>query len=86
MKKITEQMLEIYKRFDGDIDGFIRIGTLQEKEVLPEKDFVYVSNILQSMRLIKKGLASKDFEEGIKIETENVCENQRVQNILSELL
>jgi hypothetical protein len=62
---ITKQKIEIYKKFHGASDGFVRVGSRAEKELMPYDDWALIDSVLQDLELIEKGLASKDFKNHI---------------------
>jgi len=54
MNKITENKIKIFNKYDGDIDGYSRIGTKDEREELSDDDFWLTGDLLQSMDMIDK--------------------------------
>jgi hypothetical protein len=60
---INIEKLLIYKSFNGDIDGFARLGTKLQKEILNEKEWYLIDDIIQNINIIKKGLTSVNFEK-----------------------
>ena len=56
MSKITEDKVAIFKKYGGDIDGYTNIGTRQEKSQLSDEEFYLISDLLQSMDMVEKGL------------------------------
>jgi hypothetical protein len=64
---ITKEKIEIYKYYNGDVDGFGR-GNKSHKKVMSDSDFFIIGNLIQNLTIIKNKLASKQFEE----ETEKV--------------
>jgi hypothetical protein len=62
---ITKKMLRIYKRFDGDGDGFVRTGTKQEKDLFQTDDWSTITCIIQDLEIIKKDLCSLAFKENV---------------------
>jgi hypothetical protein len=54
-------MLEIYARFDGDVDGFSRGGSELEKAEMPDPAWGRISSLLQSLGLVDRGLAAPTF-------------------------
>lgn len=60
---ITEQKIEIYKKYHGDIDGLSRGGKKQEKILFDEKDWSLIDSVLQDLEIVNKGLCSSDYKE-----------------------
>ncbi len=71
---ISLEMLKVYERFGGDIDGFARVSTVHEKAVISIAQWSQIDRLLQEVHLIKHDLASVDFsrtvEEAIGAEVE----------------
>lgn len=55
---VTLKHIEIYKTYQGDGDGFVRCATLEEKYIMNYSEWSFIDNIIQDLKLIKKGLAS----------------------------
>ncbi len=60
---ITEQKLEIFKRYQGDIDGFSRGGKNNEKNLFDEKDWSLIDSVLQDLKLVNAELCSSEYKE-----------------------
>jgi hypothetical protein len=58
---ITKEMLRIYQRFRGDVDGFSRGGTRLEKAAMPDDAWGEIGVLLQSLGMVERGLASPVF-------------------------
>ena len=63
---ITKQKIEIYKKYDGDIDRLIRIGQKKEKNLIKENDWSMIDSVLQDLELIKKGLCSLSYKDKLE--------------------
>lgn len=60
---ITEQKIEIYKKYQGDIDGFSRGGKKREKNLFDEKDWSLIDSVLQDLEIVNAGLCASDYKE-----------------------
>jgi hypothetical protein len=60
---ITEQKLEIFKRYQGDIDGFSRGGKKNEKKLFDEMDWSLIDSVLQDLKLVNGELCSSEYKE-----------------------
>lgn len=58
---ITIGKINIYKRFNGDIGGWARIGAKEEKSIMNDNDWFLIEGFIQDIYLVKKGLASDTF-------------------------
>ena len=60
---ITKAKIEIYKRFNGDGDMFVRCGKQHEKDLIDDNDFYTIMDLLQNIEIVDKGLASLTFKD-----------------------
>ncbi len=58
---ITKQKIQIFERYEGDLDGFARMGSGNEKELFENDDWFLIDSFLQDIELINKGLSSIDY-------------------------
>jgi hypothetical protein len=71
---ITIEKINIYKKYDGDIDAWIRLDSQLERSI-KEKEWYEIDDLIQSLTLIKNAQVSKEFEEEI---------NRKLTNSVSE--
>ena len=50
---ITKQKITIYLKYQN-IDNFARIASTKEKNILEDKDWVLIENLIQDIHLLKK--------------------------------
>jgi len=62
---ITAQKLAIYRKFDGDDDGWSRAGC-PGREHFADGDWEEIRNMLQELTLLKRGFAAEDYAERIR--------------------
>jgi hypothetical protein len=83
---ITIELLNIYKKYHGDIDALVRCGTKEEKIKLNDAVFMKIKKIIQDMYLVQKGLASEDF----KIKANNMlresCKDEQSIEIIKSMV
>ena len=82
---ITIDKIKIYKRFNGDIDGWVRIGTKEEKSIMNDNDWFMIESFIQDMRLIKKGLASETLVNSIRERLKDNCDNDETIQAVMEI-
>jgi hypothetical protein len=82
---ITADKLRIYEKFGGDIDGFVRASVISERESITDKDWHLIAEILQSLSIVRTGLASADFEAQVQQRTINVAPDEQVRTRLFQL-
>ncbi len=62
---ITLDHLKIFYKYGGDSDGFARMGSKKDKELMHNNYWYLIDNFQQNIELINKGLASDSFEEKV---------------------
>lgn len=79
---ITKEKVQIYKYFNGDIDGWARTGTKEQKAIMKDRDWLLIEELVQDMSLIKKGLASESYINVINEKLQANCDsNETIQEI-----
>jgi hypothetical protein len=82
---ITREMLRIYEKFHGDIDGFARGGKLGERLSITEKDWHFIDEILQSLVIVQAGRANPEFEASVRARLLGAAQDEQVFERLYEL-
>ncbi|MDM7917694.1 MAG: hypothetical protein QUS12_00830 [Methanosarcina sp.] len=72
---ITREHIEIFKKYKGDGDGFVRSGKQNEKEVMTYSDWKLMEEFIQDINLIKKGLASNSYTGMVLQKLNENCDN-----------
>ena len=72
---ITKDKIEIYDKFDGELDGLKLIGSTIEKEKINEEEWAFIYSLIQDLGLIKKDLVSKDFKERFHLQVRQNVED-----------
>ena len=78
---INKQKIKIFKKYNGDIDGFSRFGKKKEKNIISDEEWNVIDNVLQDLKMIKNGLCSTDY----KNKTEEIL-NQKFEKESIDLL
>lgn len=73
---ITLRQIEIYQKYNGDGDDFIRRGTETEKTIIDYPHWALIDSLVQDLILIKKGHASESFAEAFKSRLEESCDSK----------
>jgi len=63
---ITEAMLDIFVKFNGDIDGFARGGHPKERSLLDDQAWFQISTLLQEFGTVSSGLAAKAYKDCVE--------------------
>lgn|GEM_PF-698249 len=82
---ITLTHIKIYKKYNGDVDGFSRSAIAKERMVMQNGDWTRIESFIQDLVIIKKGLASETFEQTTNDALENECMNGQVIQELKEI-
>lgn len=81
---LTLEKLKLYEYYKGDIDSFARAGR-RHKAKIEDSDFFLIANLIQDIRMVDKGLASKSYADAT-LESINInCDNDETINYLSKL-
>lgn len=82
---ITIEKINIYKKYDGDIDMWIRLNSKLES-FMEEKDWYEIDSLLQGLRLIKTGQVSERYGEELNKNLNKSVKESRVIDILRDLV
>ncbi len=83
---ITLNHINIYRKYNGDGDGFIRCATSEEKAVMDYKHWSLIASLVQDIFFIKKGLASDAFVKMTYEKLNNSCEGEETIAQLQKLV
>ncbi len=82
---ITKDKIQIYKNYSGDVDGWARIGSKEEKELMNDEDWFLIEDLLQDLSLMKSGNSSEEYNIKIAEKLKNKCSDEEVVRELKEL-
>lgn len=82
---ITINKIEIYKRFNGDVDGWARIGSSEEKSMMNDDDWFLIEGFIQDISLVKKCIASDTFMKSVNERLKKNCDNDATIQAITEL-
>lgn len=82
---ITIDKIKIYKRFNGDVDGWARIGTTEEKSIMSDGDWFLIDGFIQDLSLVKKSLASDGFMKSITQRLNENCDSDETIRAIKDL-
>jgi hypothetical protein len=71
---ITVEKIKIFDNYDGDIDGFSRVGRDYEKELIDDDDWSVIDKFLHNVGMINKGLSSQTFTNQTLTEIKQECD------------
>ncbi|WP_126244402.1 hypothetical protein [Chitinophaga rhizosphaerae] len=81
---LTPEKIEIFKKYKGYYDGYY-IQNKGKEEVISSDDWFLLSNLMQDICLIRKGLASKSFEKKVMDELIKYCINKTTYDLVFQL-
>lgn len=73
---ISIEKINIYKKYNGDIDAWARVGKKRERAVMSDTDWSLIDEFVQNLEMLKKGLVSKNFEIQAYEKLDELCENE----------
>lgn len=81
---ITKQKITIYLMYQN-IDNFARIASTKEKNILGDKDWVLIENLIQDIHLLKNNMVSSEMKDKIenKIKDYTEGENELIEKLIS---
>ncbi|MBS3951544.1 MAG: hypothetical protein KGZ88_01125 [Methylomicrobium sp.] len=82
---ITQYKLEIYKRYNGDLDGWCLLGDDTEKTLMNEQDWFEIQELVQKVILLKQGVVSQAFAQKINQAVQIQTDHAETANLLKEL-
>jgi len=80
---INKNKIQIYKKYSGDIDAFVRMATIQEKQIISDIDWKLIDDIINDIYLESRGLVSLEMKNKIK---KKIKENIHDEHVLHELI
>lgn len=73
---ITIEKLKEYEEYDGYYDGFYIQKVKNGTNITSDDEWYLIGNLIQDIRLIKKGLASKEFARNLEMKLQEHCDNE----------
>lgn len=83
---ITQDKIKIYKRYNGDIDGWSRNGSKKEKFVMTDDDWYIIDGLIQDFTLVKNGLTSLTFNNDLNNKLKENCDNEETIQALKAII
>ncbi len=83
---ITQEKLNIYKKYSGNMESWDRFGKKKDKRIMPYKEWEMIDELIQNLELVEKGLASVDFKLQTLKKLSQACDSEKTQQELVSLL
>jgi hypothetical protein len=82
---ITQEKIKIFRRYEGDIDGWARSGSDRERMLMSENDWHSLNELLQDLILVKRGLTSSEFVNALNHKLTTSCDSDKTIDELKKL-
>jgi len=63
---ITREQIGIYIKYNGDMDGYARFGSIEENKILGDRGWYEINILLQDIIRMKNNVLSFDFLSRLK--------------------
>jgi hypothetical protein len=73
---ITLNKLEIFKHFNGDSDGFSRVGSVEQMQAIDDDDWLIIENLLQDIYLENNQFLSPSYVRVAESHLSKYCDSQ----------
>lgn len=83
--KITGEVLRIYAKYGGDLDGFARMAGAEERAVLSDAGWHAIDVLVSSVSHMKRGLVSPEYAERIRRSLREQCLDEAVMQALIDM-
>jgi len=81
---LTSEKVEIFKSYKGYCDGY-HFQSNGQLKVISDDEWFLLSNLVQDIYLIRKGLSAKSFENSVNEQLSKNCDTQATINLIFEL-
>jgi hypothetical protein len=82
---LTADKIEVYRRFNGDGDGFSRAEFSQRTSDITDADWSAIDELRQALFIIANGMASPEFAVSVEKRMANITADDRARQALREL-
>lgn len=83
---ITKNKINIYKKYNGDIDSWARSGSKKEKNILNDNDWHIIDGLIQDLSLVKKELTSLTFSNDLNSKLKEICDGEETVESLKAII
>lgn len=82
---ITHEMLDIYAAFDGDIDGYARVGSAQQRRLIDDAQWREIAALLHEVLLLDGGKVSASYAAQISQRLSTLAAGRSVEDRLRRM-
>lgn len=81
---LTLDKLRMYRRFDGDIDGYSR-SRVEDRSVITEEEWRLIDELRQALFLVRSGQAAAEFAASVERRLSSLAADDQTRQALREL-
>jgi len=82
---LTLDKVKMYRRFDGDIDGFAR-SSVDDSSGITDEDWHVIDELRQALFLVQSGQATPEFAASVEQRLSSVAADDATQRALRALV
>lgn len=82
---LTIDKLKMYRRFNGDIDGFAR-SKVDDRSGITDEDWRVIDELRQALFLVRSGQAASEFAASLEQRLSSVAADDATRQALRELV
>ena len=82
---LTLDKLKMYRRFNGDIDGYSR-SRVDDQSGITDEDWNAIDELRQALFLVQSGQASPEFAASVEQRLSSVAPDEAARQALRELV
>jgi len=82
---ITKEKLKIYQKYGGDQDGFARMGSAEEKNLMANEDWSFIDTIVEDLTMLQNGVLSAAYAERIESQLKEACDDLETIQLFKNL-
>jgi hypothetical protein len=82
---LTLNKIQIYSRYNGDIDSWVRNNSREELTALTDEDWCLIDGFIQDLKLVELGLISMEYNNSLKVKLIKNCDSQETINAIIKL-
>jgi hypothetical protein len=82
---ITLEKLKEYEEYHGFYDGFYIQKVKKGTNISSDADWILIRNLIEDIRLVTKGLASKEFAINLDLKLKENCANKATLHKIKKL-
>jgi hypothetical protein len=82
---ITVKKIELYRKYKGNADMFQMAALPWQRNKIPQEDWTMISQLVQDLKLVNRGLASDSYKEDVLNKIKSSCEDEETAEELKKM-